>query len=125
MRVKKNYLTYINIVVYILEFSHIVNNSKQPVPQAPYKAQAHCWVVQQLVPQPILEGEQHWTCHSHLPLSLDPEHTYQVVHEVHWHFGSCDCLVYIHIFELWQIEASGLMVSLSNIMYIITITHLI
>jgi hypothetical protein len=37
MQVKKNYLTYINIVVYILEFSHIINNSKQPVPQAPYR----------------------------------------------------------------------------------------
>ena len=36
MQVKKNYLTYINIVAYILEFSHIINNSKQPVPQAPY-----------------------------------------------------------------------------------------
>jgi hypothetical protein len=25
------------MVVYILEFSHIINTSKQPVPQAPYK----------------------------------------------------------------------------------------
>ena len=60
------------MVVYILEFSHIVNNSKQPVPQAPYTKVGY-----------------YVTCIISLTVTLTVLNGYVAVQ---FHFNNCSCV---------------------------------